>query len=285
MRNFAGPVVLVEPHQHRGVGVAGHVVGEERHLPVDEELAQDDVPHRHRQRAVGAGRSGQPLVGELDVVGVVGAHRDDLLAAVARLGHPVRVRGAGHRQVRPPHDQVARVPPVGGLRHVGLVTEHVRGRDRQVGVPVVEAQHGRPDQRQEPGPRGVRHHAHRRDRREAEHPVGAVLLDRVDVCRSDHLDRLVPGRAHQAAPAPGADVALPAVRVTDDVGPRQHRIAEPLPSLPVQLEQHAPDVGVADAGRRVGVPGERGAAGAPARLVFGPVRARPTGSRSAALPR
>src|SRR5665811_2277758 len=47
--------------------------------------------------------------------------RDSLLPAVARLGHPVRIRGPGDWHVRAPHDQVARVPPVPRLGHVGLV--------------------------------------------------------------------------------------------------------------------------------------------------------------------
>ena len=80
------------------------------------------------QRSVGAGVRGQPLVGELGVVGVVRADRDDLLAAVAGLGHEVRVRRPGHRDVGAPHDEVGGVPPVGGLRDVGLVAEHLRAR-------------------------------------------------------------------------------------------------------------------------------------------------------------
>ena len=100
----------LEADQVGQVGEALVVVGEERDLLVDEVLLEDDVAHRHRQRAVGAGRGRHPLVGELDVLGVVGGDRDDLLAAVARLGHPVGVRRAGHRDVGAPHDQVARRP-------------------------------------------------------------------------------------------------------------------------------------------------------------------------------
>ena len=96
------------------------------------------MAHRHRQRAVGAGLGRQPVVCELDVVGVVGRDDHDLLAAVARLGHEMRVGRARDRQVGAPHDQVARVPPVGRLRHVGLVAEHLRRSRRQVRVPVVE---------------------------------------------------------------------------------------------------------------------------------------------------
>jgi hypothetical protein len=207
------------------VGVLLRVAREVGRLPVDEELLEDHVAHRHRQRPVGAGRDRQPLVGELHVVGVVGRDHDDLLAAVAGLGHPVGVRGAGHRHVGAPHDQVARVPPVAGLRDVGLVAEHLRRGDRQVGVPVVEAQHRAPDQRGEPGARGVRDHRHRGDRREAGDPVGAPLPDRVHVGGGDHLGGLVPAGADQAALAAGGLVGLGALRVVDDVRPGLHRVS------------------------------------------------------------
>src|SRR5699024_11124344 len=113
------PVVgLFQSDQERQVGVAAHVVVEVGGGALDEELPQDDVPHGHGQRAVGAGTGGQPLVGELGAVGVVGGDHDDLLPPVAGLGHPVRVRGAGDRDVGPPHDEVAGVPPVTGLGNI-----------------------------------------------------------------------------------------------------------------------------------------------------------------------
>ena len=227
------------------------------------------MAHRHRQRGVGARPGRQPLVGELHVVGVVRGDRDDLLAAVARLGHPVRVGRAGDREVGAPHDQVAGVPPVAGLGDVGLVAEDLRRGDRQVGVPVVEAQHRAADQVHEPGAGGVRDHRHRRDRREAGDPVGPVLLDRVHVGGRDDLGGLVPGGADQAALAAGGLVGLGALRVLDDVRPGLDRVAVVLGlGLAVHLQQHAADVGVADPGRRVGVPGERRAARAAAGLVL-----------------
>ncbi len=119
-------LVLAQGDQEGGVGELAQVLLEVRHLAVDQELAQDHMAHRHRQRPVRAGVRGEPLVGVLDVVGVVGADRDDLGAVVAGLGEEVRVRGAGHGDVGAPHDQVARVPPVRGLRYVGLVTEDLR---------------------------------------------------------------------------------------------------------------------------------------------------------------
>ncbi len=262
-------VLLVEDDQERQVGVLLHVAVEVRHRAVDEELLEHDVPHRHAERGVRAGGDGQPLVGELHVLGVVGAHHDDLLAAVAGLGHPVGVRGAGERDVRAPHHEVAGVPPVARLGHVGLIAEHLRRGRRQVGVPVVEAQHGAADEAGVAGAGGVGDHRHGRDGGEARDAVGAPALDDVSVRGGDDLDRLVPGRAHQAALAAGRLVALALHRVLHDRGPGQHGVAVVGLLLAVHLEQRAADVGVAHARRRVGVPAERRAARATAGLVVG----------------
>jgi hypothetical protein len=177
LRGNVRAVLLRQRHQERKVGELPYIVGEERRLAVDEELLEDHVPHRESERAVGAGVRVQPLVGELGVVRVVRGDDHDLLAAVAGLGHPVRVGGAGHRDVRAPHHQIRGVPPVARLRHVGLVAEDLRGGDREVGVPVVEGEHRRADEAHETGPRGMRHHRHRGDGREPGDTVGAVCLD------------------------------------------------------------------------------------------------------------
>ena len=231
------------------------------------------MSHRHGQRPVGAGRARHPLVGELGVVGVVGAHGHHLGAAVARLGHPVRVGGPGDRHVGAPHHQVRRVPPVPGFGHIGLIAEHLRRSHGQVGVPVVERRHGSADQLEEPRPGGVGHHGHGRYGREAGHPVGTVGLDGVDVRGGDQLGGLGPGDANQSPFAARLLVATAALGVGLDVGPRQHGIAEPRLGFPIHLDQHAPGVRITHPGGRVAVPGERRPAGAPARLVFRPVRA------------
>jgi hypothetical protein len=114
-----------ERDQERQIRVRLDVVAESVHLAIDEALAQDDVAHGHRQCPVGAGLRGQPLIGELRVVRVVRADDHHLLAAVASLGHEMGVGGPGDRDVRAPHDQVGRVPPVSRLRHVRLVAEHL----------------------------------------------------------------------------------------------------------------------------------------------------------------
>ena len=231
------------------------------------------MAHRHRERRVGAGLRGHPLVGELRVVGVVGADGDDLGAAVAHLGHPVRVGRAGHGDVGAPHHEVGRVPPVARLGHVGLVTEDLRARDGQVGIPVVEARHDAADELDEAGADAVRHHRHRGDRREAGDAVGAVLLDRVHVRGGGDLDGLAPRRAHEPALAAGALVAAALVGVGRDLVPGVDRVAEAGLGLAIHLEEDAAHVGVAHAGGRVGVPGEGGATRAAAGLVLRAVRA------------
>ena len=259
------PVALLEADQEGQVGEAGDVVGEVGHPALDVELLQDHVRHRHRQGAVGAGRRGQPVVGELGVVGVVGGDDDGLLTAVAGLGHEVRVGRTRHRDVGAPHHQVAGVPPVGRLGHVGLVAPDLRRGGRQVGVPVVEREADPADQREEAGAGGVGGHRHRRDRREAGDPVGPVALDRVHVGGGDQLAHLLPGRTDEAAFAALGGVG----RVAGDRRPGVDRVVVARPRGAPELQQRPAHVGVLHPQRRVGVPGEGGAARAAAGLVVG----------------
>ncbi len=194
-----GVAALGEAHEEGQVGEAAGVVGEVRRLALDVELAQDHVRHRQRQRAVGARLGGQPVVGELGVVRVVRRDHDGLLALVARLGHEVRVGRARHGDVGAPHHQVGRVPPVGRLGDVGLVAPHLGRGGRQVGVPVVEAGQHPAHQGEEARARGVGGHRHRRDRREAHHPVRAPAADGVHVRGGHHVRDLVPRGPHEAA--------------------------------------------------------------------------------------
>ncbi len=270
---YPGVLALTQRDEEGQVGEASGVVDEHRHLPVDVELFEHHVTHGHRQRAVGARLRRHPLVGELRVVGVVGTDRDDLLTLVAGLGHEVRVGCARRGDVGAPHDEVARVPPVGRLGHIGLVAPDLRRGDRQVGVPVVERQHRAAEQRGVPRSGRVRRHRHRGDRREAGDAVGPELRDGVHLRRGDYLERLVPRRAHQAALAPLRVVAVTCVLVVGDGRPRLHRIAV-VGRLggAVHLEQHTADVRVAHTGGRVGVPAERCASRAAAGLVLRGVR-------------
>ena len=263
-----------ETDQVGQIGVLLDVVAEVRGLPIDEELLEDDVPHRHRERGVGAGLGRQPFVRELHIVGVVRSDCDDLLAAVAGLGHPVSIRGPGHREVGAPHDEVTGIPPVPRFGHISLVTEDLRGSNGQIGIPVVEAQHRAADQVDEPRTGGMRDHRHRRDRGKAGDPVGSPLLDRVNVGGGDDLGSLVPRSPDQTALAASGLVGLGASRVVDDVGPRLDRIAAVLTlRLAEHLQQDASDIRIAHPCRRIGVPGERCTSRTTARFVLRRIRA------------
>ena len=211
--------LLDEAHQHRQVGVPPAVVHEVVHLPVEVELAQDDVPEGHREGRVGALLHVEPHVGELARLGVVRADHHRLRALVAGLGEEVGVRGAGLRHVRAPQDEEAGVVPVGRLGDVRLLAPGLGARRREVAVPVVE-RHAHPaEQGEVAGPRRVRDHGHRGDRGEAEDPVRPVGADRVGVGRRDELGGLVPVRPDEAPEPPPRDVRGALLRVLDDRAP------------------------------------------------------------------
>ena len=249
-------VVLVKFDEEGCVGVATHVVQEHGFPTTDVELREDDVAHGHGQCPVGARGDAQPLVGEFRVVGVVGAHDDDLLAVIARLGHEVGVGCAGHRYVGPPHDEVLGVEPVAGLRHVGLVPEHLGTGWGQVGIPVVEAQHGATEQFGEPGAGTVGHHGHGWDDGEPGDAVGPVGLDGVHIGRRNDLRGFLPCHTYHTAMAAGTLVGPGTLRVVDDGGPGVNRIAEFSQFLAPEVEQDRTHVGMTDAGGRVLVPAE-----------------------------
>ena len=170
----------------------------------------------------------------------------------------VRVIG----QVRPPDDQVGRVPPVTGLRYVGLVAERLGGGDRHVRVPVVERQDRPADQRQEPRPGRIGHHRHGRDRGKPGHPV------RPDIpiawtCEVDQLGSLRPGGAD--APALPAERCCTARRAGSPVISAHAATGSPSRARAARnmLEEFPAHVREAHPGGGVGVPGERCAARQP----------------------
>ena len=198
---------ILQQHQHRQVGVLLAVIDEVLRRVVAMELGQYHVAHGERQRGIRPLARCQPDVAELDHFAEVRRHGHRLRALVAHLGVEVGVRGTGHRHIRAPYQQVARVVPVGRFRHVGLFAPHLWAGGRQVTVPVVEAQAGPANQAQVTGARGIADHRHGRDGRETHHPVRAVMLDGVGVGSRDDLGSGVPVGPHEAAQAAHALVA------------------------------------------------------------------------------
>ncbi len=143
----------------------------------------------------------------------------------------------------------------------------------QVGVPVVERDHGATEQARVPGAGRVGSHRHGGDRREAGDPVRSPGLDRVHLSRGDELNRLVPAGPDEAPLATRRLVARPALRVAHQLGPGEDRVPEASACLAVHLEQHAAHIGEADPSGRVRVPREGRTPRAPTRLVLGRVRA------------
>ena len=105
-RGVGAVAPVIQGDEERGVREPSHVVQEERFLLAHMEFRQDHMPHSYGQRPIGAGGQAAPLVGELGVVRKVRGYHHNLRAAVASLRHEVGVRGAGHRNVRTPHNQV-----------------------------------------------------------------------------------------------------------------------------------------------------------------------------------
>ncbi len=174
-------LVLLQQHQHRHIGIASRVAEEVVAGIGKMKLFQNNVAHRHRQRAVGALLRRQPLVAQLGHFRIVGADGDGFGAFIAHLGKEMGVGGARLRHVGAPGDDIAGVVPVGGLRYVGLFAPGHRRRGRQIAVPVVKTQAGGADQRQIARAGSVRDHRHRRDRRKARHAIRPARFNCPDV--------------------------------------------------------------------------------------------------------
>ena len=259
-------VALLQPHQHRHVGVLPAVALEILGLPVEVKFAQDHVAHGHGQRCVGALLGMQPDVGEFRRLGIVRADHRALGALVARLGIEMGVRRAGLRHVRAPDQQESGIVPIGAFRHVGLLAPGLRRGRRQVAIPVVERHAHAAQQRQIPRPGGVGDHRHGRDRRKADHPVRTVGLGRVGVGGGDNLRHLVPMRADEAAMAAHAGVGGALGRVLDDRFPGRHR-RQGRSRLAPQLDQPRAHQWIFHPVAGIQVPAIAGAPGTAARLV------------------
>ena len=262
-----------QPHQKWHVRILARVVDEVLGLPVDVEFAQDDVAHGHAERGIGALLRRHPEIGEFRGLGIVRADHDALRALVAGLGVEVGVGRARLRHVRAPKDQEAGIVPVGRFRHVGLLAPGLRAGRRQVAIPVVERHAHAAEQREVARARGVAHHRHRRDRREAEHPVRSIGLDRVGVRRGDQFVDLIPGRTDETAKSAFLNVGVSLRGIFDDRLPRRDR-SHQQPGLAPRFEQARAHQRILHPVCRIEIPAVAGAPRASARLVVRQVRPR-----------
>ncbi|MNG68638.1 hypothetical protein D3C79_269730 [compost metagenome] len=260
-------------HQHRHIGIAAHIVAEIADLAIQVEFFQHHVAHRQRHCAVGALLRVQPLVAQLGHFGIVRRHRHGFGAFVAHFGEEMGIRGAGLRHVGAPGDNIRGVVPVGGLRHVGLLAPGHRRSRRQVAIPVVETQAGAANQRQIAGAGGIRHHRHRRDRRETDDAVRAEGFGGINVGGSDQFVHLLPAGSHKAAAATGYLIAPGLFGVGDDSAPGIDRIAVQRLRLTPQCDQAFTHQRVFQPVGAVQIPGIAGAAWATARFMVGQIGA------------
>ncbi len=262
-----GSVFLLQTDQERGIGVTLQVVDKVWSLLLMMKFAEDDVIDRHPESAVLSGMNRDPLVAELRRHAEVGREDRHLRAVMACLGQVVDVGGAGHAGVGAHDSDELAVVPVGALGDVGLLAPDLRRGVRQVAVPVVEGKVDAAEQLHEAGATGKAEHRHGRDRREADQPIGTVLLDGINRRGGDDLLDLVPAGAAEAPLAAGLLIAFAALGVLDDRGPGFDRVGMLLFGGAPQIGQLATQVGVLDAQRAVEVPGKGDPPLAATRLV------------------
>jgi hypothetical protein len=177
------------------------------------------VAHGHGDGSVRPLLGMEPDVGKLGDLRIVGRYRHGLGALVANLGEEMRVWRAGLGHIGAPRDDEACVVPIRRFRHVGLLAPDLWAGGRQVAVPVVEAHAYAADETEIAAPSGIAHHRHGGDRREADDPIGPMLLDSVDVGRGDDFIYLVPARAHETTEAAHRLVVAPSGIGLDDGSP------------------------------------------------------------------
>ena len=257
-------------HQHRHVGIAADVILEILGLPIQMELAQDHMAKRHANRGIGALLGVQPDIAKLRRFRIVGADHRRFGAAIAGFGVEMRIRCPGLRHVRSPKDQEARIIPIGTFRHVGLLAPGLRAGRWQVAIPVIERHAGAAQQAKIARARRIADHRHRRDRRKAKHPVGAIGFGCIGIGRRDNLCRHIPACAHKAALAAGLGVARALFWRILDRRPRLDRRqgAAQIAPHPVQL---ATDQRRFHPVRRIQIPAVRCPARTAARFMVGQV--------------
>src|SRR5690606_22593651 len=138
--------------------------------------------------------------------------------------------------------------------------------------PVVKAQAVAADQRQITGARGVRHHGHRWNGREAGNTIGTVGFGSVDVGGGDNFIHLVPMGTHKSTQTTALFVVLGFGRALNNRAPGINRISKLLARFAPKANQFLPDFRVFQAVSAVDIPGETRTTRTAARLVVRQVR-------------
>ena len=138
----------------------------------------------------------------------------------------MRIRCAGHVDVRAHDGDEAGVVPIRRFMHIGLLAPDFGAGGRQVAVPVIERHRHAAHQGQEARPCRVGYLRHGRDGREAVDAVGAIFFDRVNDRGGNHLQRLVPVDAAETALAARLLVTGALLGIVHDRFPGRNRVVD-----------------------------------------------------------
>ena len=199
---------------------------------------------RHKEGAVAAGYEGNPQVGVLGNVRVVGGNDDDLCSPVLRLGDEVAVRGSGLIKVGSGNDYVGALIPVGAFTVLGLIAPHGGGVVGKIVVPLVVTAVYTSEEVVVPLTGYEAHQTHRRNRGERGDVIWTVFLDSVDLSGGNDLCGSIPGYPLPAALSAGGLVLHSPVLVLDYARPRLHGILALCPLLLPHVPENLSHVGV-----------------------------------------
>ncbi len=229
------------------------------------------MPHGEESCSISALADRHPEIRKLDELGVIRRHGNDLGALVTHLRGKVSVRRTRHRQIGASDDDVGRVIPVCGFRHVGLLAPGLRAGGRQVAIPIVKRTAGSADEGKIARTGSIGNHGHGRDRRKTENTIRPPLLDRIYVGSGDNLVDFIPMGAHETAEAAHCGIGFAFLCICLNCRPGIHRILARFSFCAIEVEQTAAYQRMLDTVRAIQIPGERCATLATARLVVGQI--------------
>ncbi len=177
------------------------------------------------------------------------------------VGRPSHVEVGAHR------NDVLGIKPIGALGDIGLITPDLRKCIGKIGVPIVKTHVDAAEELQESGSSRIGQVRHCRNRREAEHAVGSILLGGIETGGSDYLQHLIPTGAPEAALAPGLLNTDSLLLIRNNGLPGLCRIGVSSFGLAPQVDKSSTDIRIFDANRAVDVPGGRHASLAATRLI------------------